>query len=484
MRTALFASLCLFASCDSFLEANPLYCDGDHLCSEPGTSCNLARHRCELTGQPGGAAQLTRISPTVGAWDGGTDITVTGVNFQDGMIVQFDGTPLVTRFVSATELHVSAPPSSGLCGASRVTVRTADGNSIAGEASFRHRLANFAFTKRNFAIHVDLNATSMVSLELNPTPDSTPDFLIALNAPTSIARLTSKGDSYVLDMAGTRPYSEVLLQDFDGNQQPDSVFRRAGGFDVFQDSDITNDRPYSQNVVNSALAFGDANSDQFPDLFVFDTTNNVLSYLFTPGSFGFGLPVAALGTNGPGNAIAAADLDGDGNIDLAAAIANGELDIGLGKGGVLAQFDPQKDIAVPPAPLFMQALDVDGDGAKELIIASNTSSSGVLTMVKKRGNIFEPTAFADTQSDVQQMLLHDMDCDGLTDIVLYYKTAKTIDIFFAQSGGGFANKPTQVSLHDDALALAITPIRTPGGRPDIAIVNSSGDLVFADNTSN
>ncbi|TET37312.1 MAG: hypothetical protein E3J72_06085 [Planctomycetota bacterium] len=62
------------------------------------------------TGQP---PQITLVDPDIGYWEGGDNVTILGLNFDNSVIVFFDNTAIAagdTTFVSSTQIIVITPP--------------------------------------------------------------------------------------------------------------------------------------------------------------------------------------------------------------------------------------------------------------------------------------------------------------------------------------------------------------------------------------
>ena len=87
---------------------------------------------------PAPAPTITAIDPNVGLVDGGTEITITGANFQEGATVSIGGTDAGGTFVDATTLTATSPE--GEEGAADVVVANSDGQSATSEGGFTYEL--------------------------------------------------------------------------------------------------------------------------------------------------------------------------------------------------------------------------------------------------------------------------------------------------------------------------------------------------------
>jgi len=84
--------------------------DRIHLASNPlvdAVSPDQITTPAAVVNQP--APTLTQLNPATGTTAGGTSITVTGTNFQNGAVVNFCGTPVAATFNSSTSLTTTSP---------------------------------------------------------------------------------------------------------------------------------------------------------------------------------------------------------------------------------------------------------------------------------------------------------------------------------------------------------------------------------------
>lgn len=126
---------------------------------------------CPSTSKPdGGAAApiVTSVSPTSGPLTGGTLVTITGVNFQQGATVKFDdvlGTDVA--FVSTTKLTVTSPAVTNP-GVSAIEVTNPDGKSASLPDAFTFlSVTNRTISEavlQNPATAIDASGTAMVSV--------------------------------------------------------------------------------------------------------------------------------------------------------------------------------------------------------------------------------------------------------------------------------------------------------------------------------
>ena len=177
--------------------------------------------------------------------------------------------------------------------------------------------------------------------------------------------------------------------------------------------------------------------------------------------------------------VALADLDGDGKADL--VVANGyaksiSIYQNISAGGSLSPSSFASPIILPVGtgnydPFFVVAADVDGDGkidivapdssGSQVVIFRNLSSGGTLTT-----NSFAPPVSLAVNGDPRKLAVRDLDGDGRPDIVTANFNAGTISIL--------RNIGTPGSITTNSFAASVE--LAVGAGPDIpAIVDLDGD---------
>ena len=124
-----------------------------------------------------------------------------------------------------------------------------------------------------------------------------------------------------------------------------------------------------------SIAAADLDGDGGADLAIANEESDSVSLLFNEGDASFGEHVELAAGSEPVS-IAAADLDGDDSPDLAVAYADNWPRGALGPvGGLLlffnegpGSFSEPVDVTVPGAPVVVKAADLDGDGEMDLAV--------------------------------------------------------------------------------------------------------------------
>lgn len=173
----------------------------------------------------------------------------------------------------------------------------------------------------------------------------------------------------------------VAVGDFNQDGKLDAIVT-SGGSTVNPDSGITvslgngdgtfvlangSPLPLGQNL--SAIVAGDFNGDGRLDIAATDATANTVTILLGNGDGTFGVPTTIAIGSQPG-AIIAADFNNDGKLDLATAnYGDGTVTLLLGKGDGTFTEALGSPYAVGQGPSALAAADFNGDGKLDLAVA-------------------------------------------------------------------------------------------------------------------
>jgi hypothetical protein len=216
----------------------------------------------------------------------------------------------------------------------------------------------------------------------------------------------------------------------------------------------------------------------FNDLAVV-TDEGTVNVLLNDGSGGFMSPVPYTLTAGGCN-LATGDIDGDGNLDLAIAECDGSqvgvlLGVGDGTFGVV----PVPDVTVGSNPFGVALADIDGDG--NLDIATTSAQQNVVVALGAGAGLFNPamllpsslvllntTPFYDP--DPVGIQVADVDGDGVPDLIYTNANYSTVGVLFGTGTGSSTAVPPTPYFFD--------PVEFPAGQYlyglSIADVNGDG----------
>ncbi len=171
----------------------------------------------------------------------------------------------------------------------------------------------------------------------------------------------------------------------------------------------------------SSIFVADLDGDGDPDLAVTNEYSNSVSILKNNGDGTFNSSVD-YGTGNQPRSIFAADFDGDGDQDLAVANSNEYLDstISILKNNGDGTFDAKVDYNLGTAPSSVFASDLDKDGDLDLVVTiTSWDGSGGLSVLKNSGDGTFPTRSNYSTGVFQSSaFVSDLDRDADNDVIV------------------------------------------------------------------
>src|SRR5580698_5151164 len=310
------------------------------------------------------------------------------------------------------------------------------------------------------------------------------------NAALGTAALTSEtgasfADSSLLPVFSQNLGNTVLTADFNGDGIPDLVILGNDTISVLLgngDGTFTA-APSPSADLPGAIAAGDFNGDGIPDLAVapaFDEgTSEVLlgngdgTFTNAGGSLGNGNNMAA------STAIAAADFNGDGNLDLVEACASDEVPCnnlllilsGNGDGTF-------RQSCMTPLPFFgsqsMAVGDFNGDGQPDAAVI-NSGANGVNVLLNGGGCLSFVYTMPATGAGPSSIAAADFNGDGKLDLAVANSGSNNVTILLGDGDGTFtAAASPATGMAPNSLAVGDF---NGDSIPDLAVANSGSSNV-------
>jgi hypothetical protein len=199
----------------------------------------------------------------------------------------------------------------------------------------------------------------------------------------------------------------------------------------------------------------DLSGNGLPDLVVPLRADNEIAIL---PSLGDGLFSAGmrLSTEAAPEAVLVRDLDGDGTLDLAVVCVGGnsiQVFFGSMSEGSVTFPDPPISVPVGAGPNGLVAADLDGDGRLDLATASSGSSS-ITILYGKPGRTFEPGPYLFAGTTPQGLVLSDLNLSGHTDLIVSNPSTQSVTVLENEGSRNFIRRTATVPFRPSRVVCA------------------------------
>jgi hypothetical protein len=186
------------------------------------------------------------------------------------------------------------------------------------------------------------------------------------------------------------------------------------------------------------------------------------------------------------DALVAADLDGDGDLDLATAnIGSSDVTLFLNDGR--GAFPARETMDVGDQPLVLVACDLDGTGGLDLATA-NIAGDSVSVLLHQGGSSFAAARNVPAGKAPAAVAAADLDGDGAQELIAASKGSKCITVVLNEGSGNFKDAdPLTVALDGEPWSVAAGDLNgdgeqdlaAAGGAKSLWIAFASGRATFA-----
>jgi FG-GAP-like repeat/PASTA domain len=243
----------------------------------------------------------------------------------------------------------------------------------------------------------------------------------------AIAIYDNSGGTFVRTTALSAPgVSSVTAADLDldGNYDLVAASSTRSIVTVFVGTDENTFLPgqeYPSGTPHAAIVAADVNGDELPDVVA---GGNALTALFGNGDGTLGPPVSI---GGPSEvlALAAEDLDGDGDVDLAVVHRPNRATAMLNTGD--GRFPYSSGYAVGATPVAIGVAFLDGDGSLDIATA-NRGTNDVSILPGTGDGLFHEESRVKVGKGPVALAIEDLNADGLNDLVTANRLGRSVTV--------------------------------------------------------
>lgn len=362
----------------------------------------------------------------------GFTLTINGTQFVTGSVVQWNGKPLATTFVSATQLTAEVP-ASNIATAGTAAVVVSNPTPGGGTSNVEYLSVSMSVTSPTFAAFVldaGAQAASLITADLNG--DGKLDLIEGAPNDTIYVQLGNGDGTFQAalsySVAGPGPTNPIIVADFNDDGKPDILVASSSGTSsvLLGNGDGTFQAAKTVPVFPSAV--GDFNRDGKLDLVVVAAAG--VSLLAGNGDGTFQAPISVSAPVPSPGLILVGDFNGDGVLDLASVSsvnpAAGPASVSLLAGNGDGTFQsPITTVYWVGIPTLASTGDFNGDGKLDLALLSISGLYGrpqdgafVNVLLGNGDGTFSASGAGAMGAEPVSLAIGDFNADGKLDLAV------------------------------------------------------------------
>jgi hypothetical protein len=216
-----------------------------------------------------------------------------------------------------------------------------------------------------------------------------------------------------------------------------------------------------------AVAVADFDRDGNADLAVANTNSEAIFILLGDGAGGFrAAPGSPTGSDGHPLGITAADLNGDGDIDLAVPNWDDRVAILLGHGEGRFGLALGSPVLVGSHPHAVAVADFDSDRKVDLAVANDSRELSILLGDGVGG--FRLASSVPVSEGPRSLAVADLNGDGKLDLAVASQSSRDVTILFGDGLGSF--DATHFAVGSGSTSIVVADFNADG-KPDVAVAS-------------
>jgi len=415
----------------------------------------------------------------------GFSLTVDGTQFVPGAQILWNGTALPTNFISSGQLQTTVPaPTVQANGSAIIAVQnpgTANlmSNTLTEHITYPRPVPSFSTT----SFPVSNTTWAIAAGDFNR--DGKLDLAVGGSEAGGLSIFLGNGDgTFGPEMRlPVNNSSALAVGDFNGDGKLDIVYDNSsltsGSIGILLGNGDGTFTPMPSIPLPaapgqwSALAAADLNGDGFLDIVITGSNLTQAYVLLGKGDGTFANP-SSVGVVGSPYTLAVADFNGDGKLDIALADSqNQKVSILLGNGD--GTFQPQQEYSTPGYAIQICAADFNGDGYPDLAIGNSGLGGGISILLNNGDGTFRAGTTIAPGTNYYFVATDDINGDGKLDLVVFRESSGGgNEVFLGNGDGTFSSTPFELGTSLEAPAT-IADLNGDGA-PDILVPNYQGSV--------